>query len=610
MPSAIVAQLGIQGNAYAFIQDDRLQSAPTVKALIRSLAPSPWDTPCLVVLERFLQDPGLYAIPVIDDDGKPLSLVDRNVFVEFFAKSFTREIFGRRQIYDLIRHKDYRGHEPIIVEDSCSIEDVAQIIIGAGMHHMVTGFVVTKAGTYLGVANGHDLLNIITQHKQAELFYLAHYDHLTGVPNRTLLGDRLRQACLEADRKGNMVALLFIDVDRFKTINDSLGHSFGDAVLRSLVSRLKSAARKSDTVARLGGDEFVVLMDALNAPSSADVVAGRVLESMREPVELLGHSLVVTVSIGIAIYPRDDTDISRLLAKADAAMYQAKAAGRDGFSVYMEGNALYDPTRLSLQNDLRQAIERGELILHFQPQVQISTQEVCGVEALVRWPHPARGMVSPSEFIPLAEECGLIQRLGEWVLREACRQLREWEIRGYAPMRMSVNVSAVQFHQPNFVDLLRSALEDSGVNPERIELELTESVLMHNVEDVVETLRSIRALGVSLAIDDFGTGYSSLNYLRRFPINRLKIDQSFVRDIERTPANETIIKAIIALAASLSMDIVAEGIEKSTERMVLEGLGCREGQGYLFAKPLCAADISQWIEANSRELVGSVQEAQ
>lgn len=591
---------GISVQPYAFIEDDRLQEAPTVKELVRLMEPSTTRTTCLEVLERFLLNSETYAVPVVDDGQKPVALVDRKEFIEFFAQPYTREIFGRRQICDVLRAKDYKSHDPIIVEEGSSIEDVAQIIISGGMHHMVTGFVVTRQGKYEGVANGHDLLNLITRRKQAELFYLAHFDHLTGLPNRTLLGDRLKQTCLDAERKGHSVALLFIDVDRFKTINDSLGHSFGDAVLRAIVTRLKAAARKSDTVARIGGDEFVILMDNLNDPAGADLVARRLLEAMQTPVELLGHSLVVTVSIGIAIYPRDDTDISRLLAKADAAMYEAKAAGRNGFCVYLEGNALFDPSRLSLEHDLRRAIDQGELMLYYQPQVQIITGQIRGVEALIRWPHPERGMVSPMEFIPLAEECGLIPRLGEWVLREACRQLRDWEDHGFAPMRMSINVSAVQFHQRDFVAVLKSVLEDTGVDPSNIELELTESVLMHHVEEVLETLKEIRSLGVSLAIDDFGTGFSSLNYLRRFPINRLKIDQSFVRDIENTPANESITKAIIALAGSLSLDIVAEGIEKTTEKAVLEHLGCTEGQGYYFAKPLPAKDVSHWIEAHSR----------
>jgi diguanylate cyclase (GGDEF)-like protein len=418
---------------------------------------------------------------------------------------------------------------------------------------------------------------------------------VTGLPNRSALAERVSYAQALARRDSTPFALLNVDLDRFKQINDSLGHSFGDAVLRAIVSRLKMAARKSDTVARLGGDEFVILMDNLTDPESADLVAARLLASMQTPVELLGHSLIVTVSIGIAIYPRDDTDVSRLMAKADAAMYEAKATGRNGFRVFVEGRALFDPSRLSLETDLRLAIDQGGLVLFYQPQVDIATQEIRGVEALVRWQHPVRGMISPLDFIQMAEECGLIVRLGEWVLREACRQLHDWDERGYAPMRMSINVSAVQFQQLDFISMLESVLAESGVNPAYIELELTESVLMHNVEEVLVTLQAIRALGISLAIDDFGTGYSSLNYLRRFPINRLKIDQSFVRDIEHTPANESITRAIIALAGSLSLEIVAEGIEKLSEKAVLESLGCTDGQGYLFAKPLSAHDVSAWI---------------
>jgi len=599
MPLAMNQPVAARPEPYSFILDDRLQAAPTVRSLTRAMPPSPKQATCGEVLDRFLRDKDIYAIPVTDNDDQPVALVERIAFIEFFSKPYTREVYGRRLICDLPNVEEYETLPPIIVEETCSVEDVAQIILSAGMHHMVTGFVVTRQGKYVGVANGHDLLNLITQRKQAELFYFAHYDHLTGAPNRILLGDRLKQACLDAERKGHAVALLFIDVDRFKTINDSLGHSFGDAVLRTLVKRLKESARKSDTVARIGGDEFVILMDNLRDSADADLVAARVLETMKSPVEVLGHALLVTVSIGIAIYPKDDKDISRLMAKADAAMYKAKAAGRNDVCVYVEGSVIFDPARLSLERDLRQAIDNGELELHFQPQLRIADQRICGVEALVRWRHPLRGLISPIEFIPLAEECGLIPKLGEWVLRDACRQLQAWEARGFAPMRMSINVSAVQFHQKNFVAVLKSALEETGVDSSRIELELTESVLMHNVEEVLETLGEIRALGVSLAIDDFGTGFSSLNYLRRFPINRLKIDQSFVRDIERTPANESITKAIIALAESLSLNIVAEGIEKDAERAVLECLGCTEGQGYFFAKPLPAADLSDWLESHA-----------
>ena len=583
------------GRQFVFIKDDRLQEAPTVRSLLRAMSPALPDTTCEEVMARFLADSATYALPVVDVEYRPVAMVDRRSYIEFFTKPYSREIFGRDDIHAFLHSGHYHSSTPIIVEDYCSVEDAARIIIASSIEHLVTGFMVTSHGRYIGVANGHDLLNLITQRKQAELYFLAHYDPLTGVPNRTLLNDRINQACLDADRKGNKVALLFIDVDRFKQINDSLGHRAGDAVLRALVSRLKAAARKTDTVARCGGDEFIILMEDVSDPLYANEVAQRLVESMRPPFELLGHSVVVTVSIGIAIYPTDDRDLSRLLAKADSAMYEAKANGRNGFQIYSEASAIFNPARLSLESDLRLAIERDELSLVYQPQVDFASGRIQGVEALLRWQHPIRGAISPTEFIPLAEESGYIVRLGEWVIRRAFAQLGEWKAKGLPPIRMAINISAVQFHQSNFADVLADAIDDYAVDPCLIELELTESVLMHNVEAVLASLKRIKAMGFRLAIDDFGTGFSSLNYLRRFPIDRLKIDQSFIRDIESTPANESITRSIIALAESLSLDVVAEGIEKDCEQEILKKLGCLEGQGYYFARPLLAADVDAWL---------------
>ena len=574
-----------------------------MRHLLRFLEPVGSDAPCQQVLERFLADGAIYALPVVDAAARPVALVDRKRHIEFFSKPYSREIFGRRGMLALLAHEEYGHSEAIVVEDTCSVEDVAQIIIDAGMHHMVSGFVVTSQGRYLGVANGHDLLNIITQRKQAELHYLAHYDSLTGIPNRLLLGDRLDKACRDAKRRGSLVALLFIDVDHFKQINDSLGHSVGDAVLRKLVDRLKAAARRADTVARLGGDEFVILMENLGDPADVDLVARRLVDSMREPIEVFGHALVATVSVGSAIYPTDDSAISPLLSKADAAMYQAKTTGRDRFCRYSPDTALYNPARISMENDLRLAIAGDELRLHFQPQVDLASNDIRGVEVLVRWQHAKLGLVSPGTFIPLAEESGLIIPLGEWVLREAFRQMREWTNLGLAPLRVSINVSAVQFRRGGLPRFLAEQLAAHDVDPRYVELELTESVLMHNMAEALQTLQEIKALGVTLAIDDFGTGYSSLSYLRRFPIDRLKIDQSFVRDIERTPANESIARAIVALANSLSLEVIAEGIEQSAERGVLEHMRCTEGQGYLFAKPLAAEDFLAWIIAHRKNRV-------
>ncbi len=588
---------GFPQRQFLFIEDGRLQEAPTVRHLLRLLAPARTTDHCHALLKRFLDDADIYALPVIDDEEKPVALIDRKNFIEFFSKRYSREIFGNRTILDLLRFEYYENSDPIIVADNCSVEDVALLIIDAGMQHMATGFIVSSQGRYLGVANGHDLLNIITQRKQAELYFLAHYDSLTGLPNRMLFSDRLQQACLDAERKGQLVALLFIDVDRFKQINDSLGHSFGDAVLRTVADRLKTSARRADTVARMGGDEFVILMEDLEDSGSVDTVALRVVNSMREPIDLLGHSLVVTVSVGSALYPSDDTEISPLLAKADAAMYEAKQNGRDGFRKYSPGIAIYNPASKLMENELRQAIERDELVLYFQPQIELASQCIRGVEALIRWRHPSRGLVSPCHFIPIAEESGLIVPLGEWVLRRSFEQFRIWQKQNLPSLRLSINISALQFQQPGFPNFLKDRISEYGVDPRLIELELTESMLMQNAGNVLRTLEEIKRLGVRLAIDDFGTGFSSLSYLSRFPIDRLKIDQSFVRNVETSPANESITRTIVALANSLSLDIIAEGIETRAERAVLEHLHCTEGQGYLFARPMPAEDILTWIAA-------------
>lgn len=581
----------------AYVFNGQLQQPTTVRQLSRATEALAVSASCQCALDRFFVDAGLYALPVVDEQRRPLALLDRKSFVEFFGRPYIRELFGRRSIVDLLAYEQYDSSPPLVVDEGSTVEDAARMIIDAGMQHMVTGFIVSCQGRYVGMANGHDLLNTITQRKQAELYYLAHYDALTGIPNRALLADRLEQACLEADRKGSLVALLFIDVDRFKQINDSLGHSAGDEVLRRIVSRLKASARQVDTVARLAGDEFVVLMENLSTPEQAELVADRIVASMQEPIAMLGHSLVATVSIGSAIYPRDDDQIHNLLSKADAAMYEAKSAGRNGFCSYTPEMHTYNPASMSLESELRGAIERDELVLFFQPQVDLTDGRVRGVEALLRWHHSRRGLIPPMQFIPVAEESGLIIQLGEWVLRQALAQLRAWQGQGMAPLPVAVNISALQLRQKGFVGFLMARLAEFAIEPGLLELELTETVLMKDVEEVLRTLNEIKALGIRLAIDDFGTGFSSLSYLRRFPIDRLKIDQSFVRDIDSTPVNESIARAIVALANSLSLEIVAEGIEKPAEVAVLRQMHCHEGQGYLFSRPIEAARFPAWLSA-------------
>lgn len=572
-----------------------LQAAPTVRDLQRNLEPVRTDDSCESVLVRFLNDGTLYALPVVDDSFKPVELVERKQYIEFFSRPYTRELFNRSTIIEVLAYETYINHRPIVVEDSCSVEDIARIILDGGMQHMVTGFIVCNQGRYVGIANGHDLLNSITHRKQAEHYYLAHYDSLTGIPNRMLLNDRLHQACRDADRKGGSVAFLFIDIDRFKHINDSFGHSAGDAVLCEVVARLSAVARRTDTVARLSGDEFVVLMEDLTDPADVNMVAQRLVHSMRDSIKLPGNSVFATVSVGSAIYPGDGDHITVVQAKADAAMYEAKASGGNAYRQYSMAMTTYAPATMLMENELRQAIERDELVLHFQPQVEIASQKICGLEVLVRWQHPVRGLIPPMEFIPIAEKSGLIVPLGEWVLRQTFRQLKLWQKQGMSPPPVAVNISAMQFRRQDFTQLLKALLTEYEVDPTLVELELTESVLMQNAEGVLQTLQEIKALGVSLAIDDFGTGFSSLSYLSRFPINRLKIDQIFVRNIKDTPVNESICRAILALANSLSLDIVAEGIENASENAALKLMGCPNGQGYLFAKPMSGDDLVAWF---------------
>jgi diguanylate cyclase (GGDEF)-like protein len=584
---------------------ERNLQSPTVGQLFRPAKAVLTSTSCLHVLNHFLGDQDLYALPVIDLMEIPHTLIDRHNFVEFFSRPYIREVHGKKSIADFLRQKPtgFRFSAPVIVDAATSIDDVAQIIIGAGMQHMVSGFIVTRDDKYAGIANGHDLLNEITQRKQAELYYLAHHDQLTGIPNRMLFTDRLTQACREAARIDSLVGLMFVDLDRFKQVNDTMGHRFGDQLLRAVTERLKGCARDCDTVARLGGDEFAILMDNLKHANDADVIAQRIVDSMRQPFHIMGRELVVSLSIGIAIYPRDDTEVGALLSKADAAMYEVKANGRNGFRAYIPGLSMYSLEHMSLETDLRSALDNNELVLHYQPQVSLANDQVVGVEALARWEHPRHGLISPAHFIPIAEESGQIVAIGKWILRQACLQHRSWVEQNLPPLRMAVNISALQFRQADFSREVRAIIEETGMDPYFIELELTESIVMQDVGTVLETLQDLKQLGVRLAIDDFGTGFSSLSYLRRFPIDRLKIDQSFVRGIEQMPVNESIVRAIAALARSLSLEITAEGTETEAELALVRACKCNEAQGYRYARPLAAGEFLNWLRAYKRNYV-------
>ncbi|WP_413438798.1 EAL domain-containing protein [Sulfuriferula sp. GW1] len=590
---------GTRMDRYPNIVASELPDSPSVRRLLRYVSPVATTTICMDIVSRFLDEESLYALPVVDSANKAITLLDRHIFLEFFSRPYVREVYGNKTIVHFLNTKQmtYQSKTPIMVDAASSIDDVAQIIIDAGMQHMVSGFIVTQNQQYAGIANGHDLLQDITHRKQDELYYLAHYDQLTKIPNRMLFNDRLTQACREAVRKDTLVGLLFIDVDRFKQINDSMGHRFGDLLLVALAERLQSCSRDCDTVGRLGGDEFAILMDTPQDAGSISMLSKRVVDSMREPFQVMGKELYVTVSVGTSIFPSDDAEIDGLFAKADTAMYEAKTKGRNGFQEYIPGLSIYSPDRMSLESDLRAALRNNEFVLHYQPQICLATNQMVGVEALIRWRHPKHGLLSPVHFIPTAEENGLIVEIGRWVLREACRQCRQWIDAHHATLRVSINISALEFRQADFVEQVRAILNETGIAPSHIELELTESIVMHNVGAVLAILNELKRMGIFLAIDDFGTGFSSLNYLRRFPIDRLKIDQSFVQGIDHIPANESIVRAITSLAHNLSMEVLAEGAESDAELAILMACQCNEAQGYWFAKPMPAYEVMPWVAA-------------
>jgi len=572
-----------------------LPDLPSAGQLHRYVAPAPHTATCLSVLEQFFANPELAAIPVVDDSNAPFALIERHAFIEFFGRAFARELYSKRTLVQLTAMAAAIDCQPLRIDVATHIDDIAQILIDAGLQRMTSGFIVTADGKYIGLANAHDLLHQITQRKQSELYYLAHYDPLTQIPNRMLLTDRLQQACRESARSGALIGLLFVDLDRFKQVNDSMGHGFGDCLLRAVAERLQNCVRSCDTVARLGGDEFAILLDGIDDANAAGALGQRILDAMQAPFTVLERELFITASIGLALYPQDDDNCENLLAKADAAMYDAKSNGRNIFRQYAPGLSMYSVERLSLETDLRHALANDELVLHYQPQICLASGSVVGVEALVRWQHPTRGLLPPIHFIGIAEESGLIVAIGYWVLYEACRQQMEWVRQGLQPLRMSVNISAVQFQQSDFSARVQQVLLETGVDPGHVELELTESIVMHHAAAVLGTLNALKDIGLQLAIDDFGTGFSSLSYLRRFPVDRLKIDQSFIRDIEKLPVNESIVRAIAALAKSLSLEIVAEGTETQSELTFVKACGCDEAQGYFYSRPLPPAELLNWL---------------
>jgi len=431
---------------------------------------------------------------------------------------------------------------------------------------------------------------------EASFTHLAQHDALTNLPNRLLACDRMAQAIGQARRYQRRAALLFLDLDNFKTINDSLGHDAGDQLLREVAGRLQGAVREMDTVSRQGGDEFLIVLTEASDLDAISALAKHVLNSMIQPFSLKGMQIVTSVSIGVALYPEDGDDFAALLKHADLAMYQAKAAGRNAFRFFDARMNADIIERLSLDSGLREALRQEHFVLHYQPIVDIRDGRLLAAEALIRWRHPQRGMLGPNRFIPAAESSGLIVEIGEWVLNEACRQMKVWRAAGLPAFVLSVNLSPVQFRRGNLEVMVAAALQRYGVPAQCLELELTESLLLQDSARFIDSLAGLKALGVRLSIDDFGTGYSNLSYLQRFHVDKLKIDQSFVRKLQDSAQDRAIVTAIIQMAKSLQLLTTAEGIEDEGTRQLLAQLGCDQGQGYWFARPLVAAEFAAYAQ--------------
>jgi len=445
----------------------------------------------------------------------------------------------------------------------------------------------------------------ITERKTAqhELYKLAHHDRLTGLPNRVLLEDRLQQAKALSQRMFRSFAVLFLDLDRFKMINDTLGHSVGDELLRLVSVRLKKTLRETDTVARIGGDEFIILLSSVNDRSDVSHLADKILKSLVVPFKLRDHELFITTSLGVCMYPEDGQETDDIVKKADIAMYHAKSMGRNNVQFYnndMDQNA---SRRFVISNSLRRGLEQNEFRVYYQPKVDVVSGRIVAIEALVRWEHPELGLLSPVEFIQLAEENGLIMHLGEWVLREACVQNVKWQSEGILDLRVAVNLSGYQLQHSALLDTIRTVLKETGMSPDHLELEITESVIMQNADFAVSILNALSELGIHISIDDFGTGYSSLAHLKRFSVNTLKIDKSFVREVDLSSTDAAIATAIIAMGNSLNLNVIAEGVETQSQYDFLKFNNCDQVQGFLFCRPLPPAELIDLLHKNHREMV-------
>ena len=438
----------------------------------------------------------------------------------------------------------------------------------------------------------------VTERKETEkqLEYLAYYDALTELPNRVMFYDRLQQAISTAKRDNHLLALMMIDLDKFKQVNDTLGHDAGDELLIVVAQKLKSLVRDSDTVARIGGDEFKIILTDIKSPDEASIVAQKLIENLRRPMRIKGRTVNIGASVGISIYPSDDEDIGQLVKYADLALYKAKDNGRNCYHYFSEDLQVQVFDHIEMESDMQKAIALGEFSLHYQPQIDLSDSHISGMEALIRWQHPRNGLIPPDQFIPFAEETGLIIPLSEWIMDAACEHLSAWSKKSVHPLNLGINLSAIQFQQKDLISSIKRIIDKHDIDPNNIELEITESMVMVDVDRAIETMHKLREIGVRLAIDDFGTGYSSLSYLKQFPINRLKIDQSFVCELGKDSKDAAMVRAIISMARDLGVEVVAEGVENREQLDFLTANGCQYVQGYYFSEPLDAELFNTYLE--------------
>jgi diguanylate cyclase (GGDEF)-like protein/PAS domain S-box-containing protein len=558
---------------------------------------------------RELDEGNRFATEIIENAGEGIVVYDKglryllwNRFMEELTGLAAADVIGKPAL-ELFPHLREQNVDQLLrrafTGETVSSPDVHYYVPATGRRGWVSSVYrphLDEQGAIVGVIG---LIRDITQRKEAEqqIEYQAYHDALTGLANRRLFQEHLSLALALAQRRNSMVAVLFLDLDHFKLVNDSLGHSVGDELLREIARRLKAAVREGDTVARVGGDEFTIVLQDVPRSDAVAVVAQKVLRSIAEPMEISGHRLYVTTSIGITLFPNDGDDAETLLKNADTAMYRAKAEGRNTYQLATRELSRSTQERMTLESDLYGALGAGEFELLYQPQIELNDGEttVAGMEALLRWHHPERGTIAPEQFIGVAEERGLILQIGEWVLREACRAARRFHDHGFPHFRVAVNLSARQFRDPSLLSTVESAIGDAGIDARALELEITESVAMEDVEQTMTTLAQFRRHGVTIAIDDFGTGHSSLSYLKRFPIDALKIDKGFVLDLPDKFEDAAIVSSVIQLANGLGLRVIAEGVETKEQLEFLRDAGCRELQGFYFSYPVKVEEVERLL---------------